>query len=416
MAAGPGGGPAAALGSVRFRLTLLYLGAGTVLVALICLVAYLAAAAIFLRNVDAALEQRVAAALSGNEAAVADTPASGSGRSSRREDDDEREERAARRAADADLAPVFLLPLDRTGALVGTLLPPPAPLPPDRASAAAALRQGTDRRTVRAPDGARVRFFTYRVPGAPPHVALLQAGRYLTDLDRLLAGLLGALGSVGAVATAGLGTASWVLAGRTIAPARRAWERQREFIAGASHELRAPLAVLRASAEVALRESDVRATEQRALLQDVLGETDHLARLVDDLLLLSRLDSGRVSIERAPVNLTRLAAEVGRQILPLAERAGVRVHAPVAAGTAETEHVTALGDAGRIRQVLLALLDNALRHTPPGGDVRIETHSGRGKATLTVADSGDGIPPEAIGRVFEPFFRARKTDRGADTG
>ncbi|HEU5314671.1 MAG TPA: HAMP domain-containing sensor histidine kinase, partial [Chloroflexota bacterium] len=201
------------------------------------------------------------------------------------------------------------------------------------------------------------------------------------------------------------------------APAQRAWERQRRFVAGASHELRAPLAVLRASAEVALRESDPGDDAQRGLLRDVLDETDHLSRMVDDLLLLSRLEAGRLSVECAPVDVTRLAREVGRQFGALAARAEVRVRAPDANGAAPaSDHVFALGDAGRVRQVLLALLDNAVRHTPPGGEVRIETGTDGRHAVLTVADTGEGIPPEAIGHVFEPFYRVGGTDRGADTG
>ncbi len=92
--------------------------------------------------------------------------------------------------------------------------------------------------------------------------------------------------------------------GRSLIPAQPAWERQQAFVANASHELRTPLTLMRASAEVAQRglpETD----DRRALLGDVLQETDHMGRLVDDLLLLSRLDAGRLALERKIISLSR---------------------------------------------------------------------------------------------------------------
>ncbi|HEU5317565.1 MAG TPA: hypothetical protein VFX49_15740, partial [Chloroflexota bacterium] len=137
-------GPTGALRRVRLRLTVLYLGAGMLLVLAVCLVAYAATGAIFLRSVDAALERRVAGVL-GEDGVLSSprgAPAGGARRSGHDEDDEDRDERAARLAVDADLAPVFVLPLDRNGALVSAALAGAAPAPPDAAAAASALRQG----------------------------------------------------------------------------------------------------------------------------------------------------------------------------------------------------------------------------------------------------------------------------------
>ncbi len=145
------------------------------------------------------------------------------------------------------------------------------PLVADAEAVAAAQARGSDWRTVRLKNGARVRLLTYHldVSDGP---AVLQVGRTLTDQDRLLnqllVGLLG-LGGIGAVL---LGAASWWLAGRSLIPAQQAWERQQAFVANASHELRTPLTLMRASAEVAQRglpETD----DRRALLGDVLQES-----------------------------------------------------------------------------------------------------------------------------------------------
>jgi signal transduction histidine kinase len=119
-----------------------------------------------------------------------------------------------------------------------------------------------------------------------------------------------------------VGAGSWWLAGRSVKPAQQAWDRQQSFVANASHELRTPLTVLRASTEVArrgLEASDARHT----LLGDILQETDYMSRLVDDLLLLSRLDAGRLKLEQQSVALPELLAELTRQMGHVAAERGV---------------------------------------------------------------------------------------------
>src|SRR5262249_41127920 len=139
------------------------------------------------------------------------------------------------------------------------------------------------------------------------------------------------LGGVSAVL---LGFGSWVLAGRALRPAQEAWGRQQAFIANASHELRTPLTLLRASAEVVQRGLPAAETDSRELLGDVLQETDHMSRLVEDLLLLSRIDAGRLQVERQAIPLAELLPEVGRQVGRLAEEKGVHVEVDGARGTA----------------------------------------------------------------------------------
>jgi Signal transduction histidine kinase len=112
--------------------------------------------------------------------------------------------------------------------------------------------------------------------------------------------------ALGTFSMALVGATSWRLAGRALRPAQEAWERQQRFIASASHELRAPLTLIRASAEVALRDLPPDESDQRALLHDVLAESDHMRRLVDDLLTLTRLDSGQLTLTKETIDLTAL--------------------------------------------------------------------------------------------------------------
>jgi signal transduction histidine kinase len=226
-------------------------------------------------------------------------------------------------------------------------------------------------------------------------------------------------------ASVAVGLASWYLAGRSLGPARKAWEQQQVFVANASHELRAPVTLIRASAEYALRQNPgigpFRPSPDPALaatpgvaevLTDIVAETDHLSRLVDDLILLSRLDAGKIEVVAEPVLLTDLFLDVTRTFGRLAEEKGVALQVNTGEGVAR-------GDRTRLRQVVLILLDNALRHTPPGGTISLETRFDGRRVVIAVADTGTGIAPEDLPHIFDRFYQARVTDsdnRGSGLG
>ncbi|MEN9937501.1 MAG: hypothetical protein RLZZ387_4080, partial [Chloroflexota bacterium] len=247
---------------------------------------------------------------------------------------------------------------------------------------------------------------TYRLTGEGGPAAL-QLGRVLSDQEQVLGQLTFGLLTLGSMSMVLVGVASWWLAGGALRPAQEAWERQQRFIASASHELRTPLTLIRASAEVALRGAGADA-DQRELLGDVLAESDHMRRLVDDLLTLSRLDSGRMPLALVPVELPPLLAELQRQVARLGDERGVAVAVVGAAGSVHA-------DPERLRQVLLILLDNALRHTPAGGQVALAAAGVGRLIRLSVSDTGCGIAPEHLPHIFERFYRADPA-RGRESG
>ena len=191
--------------------------------------------------------------------------------------------------------------------------------------------------------------------------------------------------------------------GRDIAQLRRSEKVRKDFTANVSHELRTPLAAIKAFAET-LREGAAEDPEHRAeFLLEIETNADRMARLVDDLLALSSLDSGARPPAPERVDLMRLAAEVTATLKPLAGRKelGLRVEPfrnipPVR------------GDRGQLKQVLTNLLDNAIKFTPEKGVVRVSAECTGGRVTVAVQDSGIGIPAEDLPRIFERFYRVDK--------
>ena len=186
---------------------------------------------------------------------------------------------------------------------------------------------------------------------------------------------------------------------------RVALRRQREFAADASHELRTPLTVIRSSVEHLRRNRTRPVAEVGDALEDIDAEVHQLTTLVDDLLLLARSDSGAVTLERVPLHLDDVAADAAAALAQPAAARGVRVEV-------DPQPTTAMGDPARLRQLVMILVDNAIRHSPTGGEVRVAVRRRGGSALLDVADQGRGVRPEDMPHVFERFWRASAAPSG----
>jgi heavy metal sensor kinase len=188
----------------------------------------------------------------------------------------------------------------------------------------------------------------------------------------------------------------------------RSFEQLRRFTADASHELRTPLTAMRTVGEVGLREHRGVAA-YREIIGSMLEETDRLGRVVEGLLTLSRADAGNLSLNREDLDLAELARDVVGHLGVLAEEKHQAV-------TVETSgRVAACLDRLVIRQALINLVDNAVKYTPPGGNIRVIVSEGGSGPTLEVVDSGPGIPQEHRDRVFDRFYRVDKA-RSRDFG
>ena len=185
---------------------------------------------------------------------------------------------------------------------------------------------------------------------------------------------------------------------------------RRDFVANVSHELRTPLASIRGFAET-LRDGALDDLEHRVeFVEAIEKDAQRLSALVEDLLDLSAIESGQRQPVRQPVDLPALAREAALSLRPLAERRNVAIVVEAAPAMP-----AARADRAQIKQVLSNLLDNAVKFNHEGGRVTVSARAEGPLAVVTIADTGPGIPPEDLPRVFERFYRVDKA-RSSEVG
>ncbi len=179
------------------------------------------------------------------------------------------------------------------------------------------------------------------------------------------------------------------------------FQQTQRFFADASHELRTPLTIIQGELESVTKNKEAKA-DVRETAASALEEVDRLKNIVDGLFALSRLESGEVQENFESVDLAELAATTADQMCLLAEDKNISI----ACHCDSKVHV--LGDRARMKQVVVNLLDNAIKYTPAGGHVKVTVAQRNGYGVLQVADDGIGIPAEALPRLYERFFRVDK--------
>jgi signal transduction histidine kinase len=180
----------------------------------------------------------------------------------------------------------------------------------------------------------------------------------------------------------------------------QSFQQVREFTLHASHELKTPLTVMRAELETALQMDRSYSLTQRETLHNMLDEVSRLTKIVDTLTLLTKADAGQVKLERAPVRLAELVRESFEDAQILAESSQVKV------SLNECADVEVVGDRHRLRQLLLNLVDNAIKYNRESGTVTISLRQNNGSAEFEIANTGEGIPREFLPRVFDRFVRS----------
>jgi signal transduction histidine kinase len=320
--------------------------------------------------------------------------------------------RAAIESADelsTSVRPVYLY--DPDGAPIFVAGPEPEGL---RDLAGTALREGSADETLTLAGGRRWRALAQRIPlaGAGDDVVIVLAD--LAEVNRDYATLsrsflLTALATLLLVAVGG-----WYLASVSVAPVERMMDQMRRFMADAAHELRTPVTVLRSRAELTL-EREREPAAYAAALEEIAREAARMAGVVDGLFTLARADAdaGAPAPEQRPLFLDDLVSDALAAASALAEAKGVGLE------LGRYEEAPARGDPALIRQLLMILLDNAIKYTPLGGCVEVEVFQDGAAAVVVVEDNGMGFDPAEIPRLFERFYRsdrAREQTGGAGLG
>lgn len=242
----------------------------------------------------------------------------------------------------------------------------------------------------------RVHAERFTMASGVPMIAIAIADEI--EIEDRYASLIAAFGAAALAALVLVAVGGWLLARQSTAPVERAILHMRRFMADAAHELRTPLTVVRSRAEIALqrpRQPD----DYVQALRGIERESARLGRIVEDLLMLARADTGERPIDRRRIFLDDVTLDAAEAARAIADRKAVRLEVD------SFEEAPVYGDRDLLRQLVMILLDNAVKFTPANGVVRVGVTSTASDAILTVSDTGVGISSEQLPHVFERFYR-----------
>jgi signal transduction histidine kinase len=299
--------------------------------------------------------------------------------------------------------PLFFVKTDAAGKII--LYPPDQPLAIDKLHdlTAAAIFDRQNEGEVEI-DGIHYAFMKKTNYNSTGMIVVFQELEHEKALLRIL---ILALAGTGLICLAISFFASRFMAGRAMVPIEKAWQQQQDFLADASHELRTPLAVIQANLEVIRLSRNEIVASQELWLDNIKAESYHMAKLVESLLFLARADAGGQVLEKSEFCLDKTLLAAVEPFIPMVVDKKIELKVEL------DKQIEYQGDQTKIRQLVMILLDNAVKHTPAKGTIKLGLKRGKNSVVLMVADTGEGIAKELQEKIFDRFFQAdmaRSTD------
>ncbi|ADK13525.1 MULTISPECIES: sensor histidine kinase [Clostridium] len=196
---------------------------------------------------------------------------------------------------------------------------------------------------------------------------------------------------------------SLFLANISLKPIINAWKKQKAFTADASHELRTPLAVITTNLDIVLDNKDETVESQDKWLKNIKIETTRMTKLIEDLLFLARSDSHKNGFDTSSFDISSAVTKSVVPLEPVATKHKIAILSDI------HPDIIFLGNEGRINQLITILVDNAIKHTPEGGSIKVTLGKIKNKIEITVSDTGEGIAPEHLNKIFERFYKVDKS-------
>ena len=248
----------------------------------------------------------------------------------------------------------------------------------------------------------KVMMTSQTVSSPPMPMQTVYVGKDVTAMYNGLEKATSALAALGVIAIIFAAAIGYVLSGGAMQPIREAYERQRQFAADASHELRTPLAVVLASADLLRSDPTITSPFLKQVIEDVRDEVKKMTKLVSDLLTVARTDGKANQMRLVRMDLVSAVQQTVRIMRPFAEKKDIVIDEEL------PKRVEIHADEQKIRQLILILVDNAVKYTPEHGRISVCVQEDRGSVKLSVSDTGIGIAPEHQERIFERFYRVDK--------
>ncbi len=250
-----------------------------------------------------------------------------------------------------------------------------------------------------------LRYLKQVLPNGNIIFVFLDRSSELSTLSQLIVVLL----AIGFITIIVLSIISYYLASWAIKPIAKAWEKQQQFVADASHELKTPLTVIQTTTDVILSKKDNTIRSEQKWIDYIKSETERMSKLVSDLLYLAKVDSNEVLIQSTMFNLSESLINVTLPFESIVFESGKELHIDIEPDLMWT------GEEARLQQVVIILLDNAIKHSPINTQICIKLRQIGAQYQLEVSNEGEGIPPEHLNKIFERFYRA-DASRARETG